>query len=223
MLSMSARPVLHVGNQNYSSWSLRPWLALTWGGIAFDLHVIPMGGPGYTQRRSPEILKVSPSGTVPVLEVEGERIVDSLAICEWAAERAPLLWPRDSMARALARSAAAEMHAGFTALRSTFTCNIRRRTEPRIVDDAVRADIVRLEALWKGLLQRSGGPYLFGAQPTIADAFFTPVATRFRTYGIRIDPQAQTYSDVLLHNEAFRTWEAAAIVEPWTIDLWERT
>lgn len=221
-MESSARPLLYVGNQNYSSWSLRPWLALTWGGIPFDLCVIPMGGPGYTKRKSPEILRVSPSGTVPALGVGGETITDSLAICEWAAEQAPALWPRDAMTRALARSATAEMHAGFGALRSKLPCNIRRRTEPRAVDEDLRADIDRIEAIWAGLLARFGGPYLFGATPTIPDAFFTPVATRFRTYGIELSKTAQAYAGTLLQNDAFRMWEAAGIREPWRMDLWDR-
>lgn len=214
--------MLYVGNQNYSSWSLRPWLALTWGGIPFDLTVIPLGGPGYTKRQSPAVLAVSPTGTVPALALAGEIITDSLSICEWAAEQVPSLWPRDAMARALARSAACEMHSGFSALRSKFTCNIRRRTEPRAIDDDVRADIDRLVALWGGLLARSGGPYLFGAAPTIPDAFFTPVATRFRTYGIALPPAAQAYADTLLGDAAFRTWEEAGIRETWKMDIWDR-
>jgi len=215
------RPTLFVGNQNYSSWSLRPWLVLTWGGIDFDLRVIALGGEGYTQRRMPEVLAVSPSGTVPALAVGHDTVWDSLAIAEWAAEQVPALWPADPIARAYARSATAEMHSGFGAIRSALPCNIRRRAEPRAIGDDVRREIARLEALWATLGARFGGPYLFGARPTIADAFFTPMATRFRTYAVTLSPDAQRYADTLLRDEAFRVWEAAGDEETMTMPIWD--
>lgn len=215
------RPTLFVGNQNYSSWSLRPWLVLTWGGIDFDLRVIALGGEGYTQRRMPEVLAVSPSGTVPALSIGSDTVWDSLAIAEWAAERVPTLWPADPIARAYARSATAEMHSGFGAIRSALPCNIRRRAEPRALSDDVRREIARIEALWATLGARFGGPYLFGARPTIADAFFTPMATRFRTYAVTLSPDAQRYADTLLHDDAFRVWEAAGAKETMTMPIWD--
>src|SRR4051812_26445765 len=173
------KPILYVGNKNYSSWSLRPWLVLTWAGIEFETRVIPLGGPGYAKRQMPSVLAVSPSGTVPALRLGEDAIGDSLAISEWAAERAPELWPSDPTARLYARSAACEMHSGFAALRAKLPCNIRRRASRRTPDEPVRRDIARLEMLWTSLRGRfgGGGPYLFGFAPTIADAFFTPVAT----------------------------------------------
>src|SRR5215475_10760186 len=110
-----AAPVLYIGNKNYSSWSMRPWLALKWGGIAFQEKIIPLGGEGYGQSQIKEIRAVSPSGRVPSLHVNDAVIHESLAICEWAAEQAPLLWPADATTRAIARAAASEMHAGFFA------------------------------------------------------------------------------------------------------------
>lgn len=215
--------VLYVGNRNYSSWSMRPWLALTWGGIAFETRVLPLGGEGYTERRMPSVVAVSPSGTVPALHVGSDVVTDSLAICEWAREQAPSLWPADPMARAQARSAACEMHSGFTAIRSNLPCNIRRRAEPRALGEDVKREIARLERLWSELRGRwgAGGPFLFGAKPTIADAFFTPVATRFRTYGVRVGEEASRYCEALLADPAFRAWEAEGVAEPWTMPQWD--
>jgi glutathione S-transferase len=211
------KPILYVGNRNYSSWSLRPWLALSWAGIAFETRVVPLGGQGYASRQMPSVLAVHAAGTVPALHLGDDVIGDSLAISEWAAERVPSLWPGAELARALARSAACEMHSSFGALRANLVCNIRRRAEPRQLGDDVRRDVERIEAIWTSLRARfgAGGPYLFGENPTIADAFFTPVATRFRTYAVTIGVEAQRYADALLNNPAFLEWEAGAIAEEW--------
>jgi glutathione S-transferase len=215
------KPVLYIGNQNYSSWSLRPWLVLRWGGIDFESRLIQLGGPGYPHQQMVEVLAVSPTGTVPVLHVGGEIIPDSLAISEWAAERVPSLWPSDPTARALGRAAVCEMHSGFDALRSTLPCNIRRRAEPRQHADEVVRNVARIEAIWRTLGSRfsGGGPYLFGRAPTIVDAFFAPVATRFRTYAVKLGADSQRYADALLADPEFVTWEAAARVEPYTIAM----
>jgi glutathione S-transferase len=217
------KPVLYVGNQNYSSWSMRPWLVLSWAKIEFDTRVIQLGGPGYMKRQVPAVLAISPTGTVPAFHLGTDVISDSLAISEWAAEQVPTLWPSDAQARAQARAATCEMHSGFGALRAELPCNIRRRAEPRQLSEAVASDVARIEALWNGLYERfaGNGPYLFGAAPTIADAFFTPVATRFRTYAVALSGQAQRYSDALLANEAFRNWEAAGIRETWSMPEWD--
>ena len=220
------KPTLYVGNQNYSSWSMRPWLVLKWGAIEHELRVIPLGGDGYAKRAMPSVLAVSPSGTVPSLHL-GDGIVlnDSLAISEWAAEQAPAaeLWPRDAKARAVARAAACEMHSGFAALRSKMPCNIRRRTEPRVPEGDVKRDVDRVVELWTELWTRwgAGGPYLFGTKPTIADAFYTPIATRFRTYGVSLTGVAGEYAATLLANPAFREWEAAGAAETWTMPMWD--
>jgi glutathione S-transferase len=149
----------------------------------------------------------------------GDAVVyESLAICEWAAEQAPALWPSDPLTRAQARSVAAEMHAGFGAMRRDMSMNIRRRLQraPEWPADT-RADIEQLHAIWHDLLARSGGPFLFG-QRSIADAMFAPVATRLRTYAVEISPQARSYCDTIFADAAFREWESAAEAEPWTIE-----
>jgi glutathione S-transferase len=211
-------PVLYVGNRNYSSWSLRPWLVLRWSGLPFEERVIPMGGPGYGAGRMPEILAVSPTGKVPVLDVDGEIVWDSLAIAEWAADRVPALWPADRMRRALARSAVAEMHSGFAAIRRDLSMNLRRRAVVPSWPDDTRADLERLYALLGGLRARFGadGPWLFGAR-SIADAFYLPVATRLRTYGVTPPPAVAGWCATALGDADFRVWEAEAEREEWTI------
>jgi len=211
-------PVLHIGNKNYSSWSMRPWLALKWGGIAFEERVIPLGGEGYGQSKIEAVRAVSPSGRVPALHIGDTVLYESLAICEWAAEQAPSLWPRDPMTRAVARAAASEMHAGFAALRRDLGMNVRRRLAkaPAWADDT-RADLDRLYALWSGLRSRYGGPFLFG-QRCIADAMFAPVATRLRTYAVDAPADAQAYCAAIFDDAAFQEWERAAEAEPWTIE-----
>ncbi len=211
-------PVLHIGNKNYSSWSLRPWLALKWAGIAFEENLIPLGGEGYGRSEIAAIRAVSPSGRVPALQLGDVTIHESLAICEWAAEQAPALWPSDPLARAEARSAACEMHAGFAALRRDLSMNVRRRirAEPNWPADT-RADLERLYGLWDHALARHGGPFLFGAR-SIADAMFAPVATRLRTYGVSMPDCAQVYCNAVFSDDAFQHWERAASEEVWTIE-----
>lgn len=212
--------LLHIGNKNYSSWSLRPWLVLTWAGLPFEERVIPLGGPGYGKSAIPAVRAVSPSGRVPALEIDGVTVWDSLAIAELAAEKAPAarLWPEDQTTLAICRAVTCEMHSSFAALRRDCAMNIRRRTTPRDWPDDTRADIARIEELWGAIRARhgAGGPFLFGAR-TIADAFFAPVATRFRTYGVPLKPASQAYCEAIFADPAFRAWEAAAEAEPWTI------
>jgi len=229
-------PVLYIGNKNYSSWSLRPWLALKWANVAFEERVIQLGGQGYGRSQIPEVRAVSPSGRVPALEVSGtgrragstpalppsESVViwDSLAICEWAAENAPAahLWPEDPMVRAVCRSVACEMHSSFAAVRRDMSMNIRRRTTPRDWPQDTRDDLVRIEEVWTTIRARygAGGPFLFGAR-TIADAFYAPVVTRFRTYGVPLSASSAGYSEAVLADPSFREWEAAGVAEPWTL------
>lgn len=214
-----ATPILHIGNKNYSSWSMRPWLALKWGGIGFEERVIPLGGPGYGKSKIAEILAVSPSGRVPALHVDGAVIYDSLAICEWAYERAPSLWPQDATRRALARSAAAEMHSGFAALRRDLSMNVRRRLDapPTLADD-VQGDLSRLFELWGDCRIKFGaeGTWLFGAR-SIADAMYAPVATRLVTYAIAMPADAKAYCETIYADAAFKEWERGAAEEPWSI------
>jgi glutathione S-transferase len=202
-------PVLHIGDKNYSSWSMRPWLALKVGGIDFEerTHLLPeMGG-------KPAFGAISPNAKVPALDLApGVTIAESLAICEWAAEQTPSLWPKDATLRALARSAAAIMHSGFVGLRTDCPMNIRRRTDASRMTDAGREDAAAVDALWVEAIQRSGGPFLFGGW-SIADAMYAPVVTRFVTYAIPRSDAAQRYIDAMLAEPHFAAWIAAAEAE----------
>ena len=201
-----------IGNKNRSSWSMRPWLALKKTGAAFDEAVIPLDEPTTKSRLARE----TPHGKVPVLRDGGVTVWESIAICERLAERFPeaRLWPADPALRARARSVAAEMHAGFAALRREMPCNVTLRTT-KAPSPEVLADVARLSALFRGerALRAADGPYLHGSW-SIADAFFTPVATRFRSYGVALeDPSARSYCEALLADPAFLAWEAGAVAE----------
>jgi glutathione S-transferase len=212
---------LFIGNKNYSSWSMRPWLALHWAGIAFEEELIPLGPRGAA--RSEAIFAVSPSGTVPALKLlKGDTIWDTMSICEWAHEQAPHanLWPVDPIARALARSASAEMHSGFGPLRQEMPMNIKRRKESHALSDAAKANVARVDALLSALIKRfdtSGTGWIFGHR-TIADAFYAPVATRFRTYNVVLSPLTQKWCDTLFADPAFQAWEKDAQAEVWTLE-----
>ena len=202
-------PKLHIGDKNYSSWSMRPWLALLVGGIAFDemMHALPeMGG-------KPAFGALSPNAKVPALDLGGGVVIaESLAICEWAAEQQPSLWPEDATARALARAASAIMHSGFPNLRNDAPMNIRRRSDAsRMTADGL-ADAARVDALWREWLARSGGPFLFGRW-SIADAMYAPVVTRFVTYAIPRSDVAQGYIDRMWAEPNFAAWVDGAEAE----------
>ena len=205
---------LFVGNKNYSSWSLRPWLVLRWAGLPFETVVLPLGGPGYGQGRIPEVRAVSPTGKVPALVIGSTVIWDSLAIAEWAAEQEPSLWPKDPLRRAVARSATAEMHSGFAAIRRDLSMNIRRRVAGPDWPADTCADLDRLFALLGDNLDQSGGPWLF-ADRSIADAFFVPMATRLRTYGVPAPDPVATWCARVLSDSDFLSWETDALAEPW--------
>jgi glutathione S-transferase len=211
---VSARPVLVVGNRNYSSWSLRAWLALKVGGADFDEMRIALDRPDTRN----EILRHSPSGRVPCLIVGDLTVWDSLAICETANERwfGGSLWPADADARATARAVTAEMHAGFAALREQMPMDIRAQRPDRGATAQQRpdvaADIARIVSIWTDCLARSGGPLLFGGF-TIADAFYAPVVTRFRTYGVALGPALEAYAQAVLALPAMQQWIAASRVE----------
>lgn len=221
-------PILYLGNKAYSSWSMRPFLALRWAGIAFEDHVLPMIGGVYGKSGDAAIEAASPSGRVPALKLDLMTIWDSLAICEWAAEQKPDsgLLPKDPIARAFCRSAAAEMHSSFQGIRNKLPMNLRRATKAedavRFEDVNIQKDIARLQEIWADARTRfnPAGPFLFGAR-SIADAFFTPVATRFRTYGAKVSPEAQAYCDALLADAAYLEWEQAAKAETWVIEVFE--
>jgi len=204
-----------IGTKAWSTWSMRPWLALKKTGAEFEETLIPLRQAD--GRSEAAIAAHSPSGLVPALKVEGAVIGDSLAICEYLAERFPQagLWPKDEVARALARSAAAEMHAGFASLRGECPMDLKAPVRAAELSEATRKDIRRIVALWNGLLTRFGGPWLGGADWGIADAFYTPVATRFRTYGVALSDYgdagaAGQYAERLLERPEFKAWEADA-------------
>jgi glutathione S-transferase len=210
---------LVIGNKNYSSWSLRPWLAMRHAGIGFTEERIRLNLPD-TKR---QILQYSPSGRVPCLIDRGLAVWDSLAICEYVNEQHAdgSLWPRDPARRARARSVTSEMHSGFAALRAHMPMDIRGHYPDKgamaTERPDVRADVVRIQALWDDCLRASAGPFLFG-DFSIADAFFAPVVTRFRSYAVALPGQLAAYSDAVFGLPAMRQWVAASEAEVETID-----
>ena len=213
-----ARPILHIADRNYSSWSLRPWLALRHAGIEFDEAMHPL--PEAVSPEGPAFRSISPTGRVPALDIDGVVIADSLAICEWAAELNPGLWPEARLERALARSAAAIMHSGFAALRSGAPVNIRRRSDSSRLPPAALADAAEMDALWRSWLQRSGGPFLFGDW-SIADAMFAPAATRFVTYAIDCSEEASAYIARLMEEPHMKEWINLALKEGRSLERYE--
>ena len=203
---------LFIANKNYSSWSLRPWVLMRTLDIAFEeiLRPFPVGG-------GPSGFEAfSPTAKVPCLFDGGLTIWESIAIAEYLAEQQPSVWPQSAAARAWARSAAAEMHAGFSTLRKVcaMSCGVRVRLRPEALA-SLAADLRRLQGLWCEGLQRFGGPFLAGPTFTAADAFFCPVAFRVQTYGLTLDPVCQAYVQTLLDLPAMRQWYDSALNEPW--------
>ena len=208
---------LVIGNRNYSSWSLRAWLALRHAGIPFTERLIPLWEEDWEEA----IGTISPSRRVPVLFDGGRAVWESLAILEYAHELVPEagLWPADRDARAVARAVACEMHAGFPALRTHMPMNLRRRDlKGKGRGPGVADDIDRICAIWRDCRARygAGGAFLFGAFGA-ADAMFAPVATRLETYGVHLDDTCAAYSRAVLTLPAFVEWRDAAIREPWII------
>jgi glutathione S-transferase len=211
---------IYLGNKNYSSWSMRPWLVLKQIGVPFDEVVVPLYEP--TTRAT--ILKFSPSGRLPALQHGTLTVWDSLAICEYLADSFPTfqLWPKDPGARAVARAVSAEMHSGFVALREHLPMNVRSSFPERGVTPDVQADINRIMAIWRDCRARFGadGEFLFG-HFTIADAIYAPVVSRFRTYKIDLEREAEAYCDAISALPAMQEWIAAARNEPMIIEHYE--
>jgi glutathione S-transferase len=212
---------LVIGNKNYSSWSMRPWLALRANDIAFDEVFIPLYTGDEDKKR---ILAFTGSGKVPTL-VDGDvTIWDSLAIIEYVAERFPHagLWPEDRARRAHARSISAEMHSGFPALRNECGMNLHRPVGAVALSADARADIARVQQIWVECRERYGklGSFLFGSFGA-ADAMFAPVVHRFRTYAIAVAPEAQAYMETMMVLPAFQEWTRAALAETITIEKFE--
>jgi glutathione S-transferase len=205
---------LVIGNKNYSSWSLRPWLAMKQAGIAFEEIRIPLYAPDSKRR----LAEFSPSGRVPVLIHDELKIWDSLAICEYLAERHAGLWPADGAARGVARAVSAEMHSGFANLRHNMTMNIRKNYAGKGVGVGVPDEIRRVLKLWDDCRTRfgHGGAFLFGAF-SIADAMYAPVVMRFRTYAVPIPANLAAYYEAILALPAMREWIAASEAETESI------
>jgi len=218
---------LYIGNKNYSSWSMRPWVLLKQAGIAFDEVVIRFDAFTPESRFKAELARISPAGRVPVL-VDGDLTVwDTLAIAEYLAEQFPekQLWPKDVKARARARSVCAEMHSGFGALRSHFPMNIEAELPEvgaRVLAEqvAVRTDLERLFEMWSALLAAHGGPLLFGAF-TIADAYFAPVVMRLKTYGIALPAAIDAYTARVQALPGVAAWVTDALAERDFLDFEE--
>ncbi len=206
---------LLIGNRNYSTWSLRPWLVLKHFGIPFEDEVLQLQGDGWRE----VLAQRSPTGKVPVLLDGDLAVVETIAIIEYLADRFPKagIWPADIAERARARAAAAEMHAGFSALRSHAPMNLRASHPGKVNPDSVAKDLRRVEALWGELLGSSGGPFLFGAF-TAADAMYAPLATRLRTYALPVSDVAAGYVEAIYGLPAFQDWLAQALREPWIVD-----
>jgi glutathione S-transferase len=207
---------LIIGNKNYSSWSLRPWIAMKVAGIAFDEEVISLEAADFRER----VIKISPTGKVPAL-ADGDILVwESLSILDYLAEKFPAagLWPADAAARAHARSVAAEMHAGFVPLRRLCPMNMWRPPKAMTLTPDAAADVRRIDAIWGQCRSRfgGGGSFLFGAFGA-ADAMFVPVVSRFHTYEIAVSPVARAYMAAVMALPAFAKWRAAALVEPWVL------
>ena len=202
---------LYIANKNYSSWSLRPWILLRQLELPFTERLVPFAADAtWAAFRG-----FSPTGRVPCLH-DGDVVVwDSLAIVEYVAERHPEVWPADPVARAWARSAAAEMHSGFGALRSTCSMTCGQRVRLREVSPALARDVARLDELWTEGLGRWGGPFLAGAGFSAVDAFFAPVGFRWQSYGLSLGLAATAYAGRLLALPAMGAWYAAALAESW--------
>lgn len=214
-------PDLHliIGNKNYSSWSLRAWIAMKHLGLQFSETIIPLDQPEFKE----QVERYAPNGRVPVLMHGKLAIWDSLAICEYVAELTGHGWPKDREARAVARSVCAEMHSGFANLRTEWPFNARARNRRTALTPGLEADIDRIEEIWTDCRHRFGkdrGPWLFG-EYTLADAMYAPVVVRFNTYGAPLTEVARWYIATTLEDPALQEWLLAAKNETWSIPSYE--
>jgi glutathione S-transferase len=207
---------LIIGNKNYSSWSLRPWIAMRVAGIAFEETVVSLHAPDFKAR----VGRVSGTGKVPVLSDGSVHVWESLAILEYLAEKFPRagLWPTDPAARAYARAIASEMHAGFVPLRRHCPMNVWRPVKRRDLTPEASANVQRIDAMWTDCRKRFGqaGPFLFGAFGA-ADAMYAPVVSRFHTYDVEVGPAARAYMEAVMALPAWGQWRQAALAEPWVL------
>lgn len=210
------KTTLTISSKNYSSWSLRGWLLCKIAGLDFDDTVLPPDDP----RARAELLLLSPSFLVPCLRHEGIEIWDTLAIAEYLVELDPKsgLLPADRADRSLCRSVSGEMHSGFSNLRSALPMNLKARYPNFKVWTGAEADIARVAEIWKTCIAKSGGPFLFGKSPTLADAMYAPVCTRFVTYDVHLDPVSAKYCETIMNWPLMQLWLEAARLEPDDID-----
>ncbi|XUY28039.1 glutathione S-transferase family protein [Agrobacterium sp. rho-8.1] len=200
---------LYITNKNYSSWSLRPWVLMQELAIPFEEKLVPFGETVH------DFQSFSPTGKVPCL-VDGDLTIwESVSIIEYLGERHPGVWADHAKARAWSRSAVAEMHAGFSALRNQHPMSVGLRIKPRQITGNLQHDISRIDALWQQGLSVSGGPFLAGKTFTAVDAFFCPVAFRFQTYGTGLSEKSETYKQLLLSLPSMKKWQTAALQEVW--------
>jgi glutathione S-transferase len=211
-----AEASLTVSSKNYSSWSLRGFLLCRMAGLDFEERVAPIDDPATRA----ELLLLSPSFLVPCLEHGKVKVWDTLAIAEYLNEIKPGagLLPSDPVARAHCRAVCGEMHSGFANLRSALPMNLKVRHDGFKVWAGAQADIERVMAIWRECLQRYGGPYLFGKTPTMADAMYAPVCSRFATYDVKLDPASAGYRDLMMKFPAMLDWTAAARSEPEEVE-----
>lgn len=210
---------LVIGNKNYSSWSMRPWIGMKAAGIPFDETVISLNAPDF----KPRLAELSGTGKVPVLiddETQEVHVWESLAILEYVAERFPKseLWPADAAARAHARAISHEMHAGFLPLRRHLPMCIWRPVQKRHLTSDAAANVKRIDAMWSDCRARfgEGGPFLFGTF-SAADAMYAPVVSRFHTYAVDVSPPARGYMDAVMELPAWKAWTEAALKEAWVL------
>ena len=202
---------LYIGNKNYSSWSLRPWLLMKHFGIPFNEHMVSVAGRDYNAALKP----LAGNARVPCLHEDGFQIWESIAIAETLAERYPAMWPADSRARARARSISAEMHAGFTYLRTAMPMNLKLKLQGKPATPEVQRDIDRVSEIWieaRTQFATADGPYLFGAF-SVADAMYAPLVWRLHIYNVALPTVAAAYRDTMLAHPAMLEWYAAALKE----------
>ena len=211
-----SQATLTISSKNYSSWSLRGWLLCKMAGI--DFVEVPVDTSDLTARQ--ELLLLTPSVLVPRLTQGAVAVWDTLAIAEYLAETHPEahLYPADPVARAHCRSVSGEMHSGFYNLRSALPMNLKVKHLSFKIFSGARPDVERVKAIWHECLDTHSGPFLFGSEPTVADAMYAPVCTRFRTYSVALDDKLEAYVDTVLDWAPMRKWTEAALAEPEEIE-----
>ncbi len=207
-----AQATLSISSKNYSSWSLRGWLLCKLAGLDFDEKAVSIDDPDTRQ----ELLLLSPTVRVPRLAHDGVEVWDTLAIANYLHDTFPDagMFPADRKARAHCRAISGEMHSGFFNLRSALPMNIKARHAKFKVFSGARPDIAHVKEIWSECLDAYGGPFLFGEAPSVADAMYAPVCTRFRTYAVELEPKLQAYCDTIFAWEPMKEWETAAKAEP---------